>query len=121
MRPRYSSPPKPRHRAPSVSCRYLIPVRGAIAEGWDAGVFSQCVSEVAYACFTLFLRSADRRTYVWMAADMPADRDDSFGRLKRIHVELNLDRIKDAMKEREKKLDSQFLSREIFPGIGPWS
>ena len=75
----------------------------------------------AYAAWVLFLRSADRRIWVWMQEDIDAaGRSDDFFDLQIAHVRLNRGNLKRALKKREDKFDQNFLSRKIVGGIGPW-
>ena len=78
----------------------------------------------AYAAWVLFLRSADRRAWVWMQQDQDAaiarNSDDFFSR-KVVHVQLNQDNLKNAMKKRDDKMDRKFLHREVAKGVGPWA
>ena len=78
----------------------------------------------AYAAWVLFLRSVDRRVWVWMQEDQeeidtPARLND-FVDLKRTHVRLNQNSLKHALKKREEKFDQNFLHRKIERSIGPW-
>ena len=75
----------------------------------------------AYAAWVLFLRSADRRIWVWMQREVDAvcGSDDLFHR-KISHVCLNRERMKRALKKQEEKSDRNFLYRRIVRDIGPW-
>ena len=75
----------------------------------------------AYAAWVLFLRSADRRSCVWMQEDIDAngELDDLFD-LKKAHVRLNRNNLKHALKKREEKFDQNFLYRKISKDIAPW-
>ena len=78
----------------------------------------------AYAAWVLFLRSADRRAWVWMQQDHDAEiaRDsDDFFRRKMVHVQINQDNLKNAMKKRDDEMDRKFLYREVAKGVGPWA
>ena len=78
--------------------------------------------EEAYAAWVLFLRSADRRAWVWMQQDIESARDsDDFFNLKMVHFQLNLEKLKSAMKEREDKFDREFLYSQVSKGVGPWA
>ena len=75
----------------------------------------------AYAAWVLFLRSADRRNWVWMKEDTDNLREsNNFFDLKIAHFQLNQRNLKRAMKEREKKFDQNFLHRKVSRDIGPW-
>lgn len=78
----------------------------------------------AYAAWVLFLRSADRRAWVWMQQDQDVAivrNSDDFFKRKMVHVQLNQDNLKNAMKKRDDKTDRKFLFREVAKGVGPWA
>ena len=78
----------------------------------------------AYAAWVLFLRSADRRAWVWMQQDQDIEfaRDsDAFFNLKMVHVQLNRENLKSALKKRDDKIDREFLYWEVSKGVGPWA
>ena len=75
----------------------------------------------AYAAWVLFLRSADRRAWVWLQREIESARDSSdLFNLKMVHIQLNLENLKNALKKREDKMDREFLYCEVSKGIGPW-
>jgi hypothetical protein len=75
----------------------------------------------AYAAWTLFLRSADRRAWIWMREDVQAAKDTSeFFNLKLSHEKLNRWKLKRAMEKRAENFDKNFLDRRTVDGIGPW-
>ena len=79
----------------------------------------------AYAAWILFLRSADRRAWVWMNQDIK-NTDDStdFFQRKIKHLRLNQSKIEQAMKKREEKpgdkLAQLFLFQKTVRSLGPW-
>ena len=75
----------------------------------------------AYAAWVLFVRSADRRVWIWWEDELAAigTSHEQF-RNKIIHASLNRDKVKRMIKKREDKLDQSFLKRKIVQGIGPW-
>ena len=76
----------------------------------------------AYAAWVLFLRSADRRAFVWIQQEIEtAQNSDGFFRLKMMHCYLNQENMKDALKKREDRIDRDFLYSKVFEGIGPWT
>lgn len=76
----------------------------------------------AYAAWVLFLRSADRRAWVWMQQDIESARDsDDFFNLKMVHVQLNLEKLNYVLKKRHDKIDREFLYCEVSRGVGPWA
>jgi hypothetical protein len=76
----------------------------------------------AYAAWVLFLRSADRRAWVWMREDVQAANNaSSFFNLKLSHADLNRSKLKRAMDKRAENFEKSFLDRKIVEGVGPWS
>ena len=76
----------------------------------------------AYAAWVLFLRSADRRAFVWIQQEIEtAQNSDDFFRLKMIHFHLNQENMKNALKKREDKIDRSFLYNKVIEGVGPWA
>ena len=75
----------------------------------------------AYAAWILFLRSADRRAWIWMQSDIDAEVDTvRFLKLKRCHTKLNKAKLDQTMQKRTNKLKEHFLNRKIIEGICPW-
>ena len=90
----------------------------ACAHHWWRAYLESSDPTEAYAAWVLFLRSADRRCWVWMYQDIEAAQEsDDFFKLKMI---LNQGKLENALKKREGKLDKNFLDRRIFAGLGPW-
>lgn len=93
----------------------------ACARHWWRAYLASSDPTEAYAAWVLFLRSADRRCWVWMNQDIKAaQKSDDFFKFKMIHYRLNREKLKNALKKREDKLDKDFLDRQIFAGVGPW-
>ena len=93
----------------------------ACARHWWRAYLASSDPTKAYAAWVLFLRSADRRCWVWMNQDIEAAQEsDDFFKLKMIHAGLNQGKLENALKKREDKLDKNFLDRRIFAGVGPW-
>ena len=93
----------------------------ACARHWWKAYLASSDPTKAYAAWVLFLRSADRRCWVWMNQDVEAAQEsDDFFKLKMIHYRLNRGKLENALKKREDKLDENFLDRRIFAGLGPW-
>ena len=91
------------------------------AHHWWRAYLAAPDSATAYASWILFLRSVDRRAWVWMEQDVREDYDaDAFSKLKMSHAEINLAHVKRQMEKREEKLDKEFLGRETRSGVGPW-
>ena len=93
----------------------------ACARHWWRAYLASSDPTEAYAAWVLFFRSADRRCWVWMNQDIKAaQKSDDFFEFKMIHYRLNREKLKNALKKREDKLDKDFLDRQIFAGVGPW-
>ena len=98
----------------SARCRWIE----ACAHHWWQTFLNAGDPAEAYAAWVLFLRSADRRAWVWMNQDIE-NTDDStdFFQRKIKHLRLNLADLKNAMKKREgnfgDKMDQHFLYRKI--------
>ena len=75
----------------------------------------------AYSFWVLFVRSVDRRVWVWWEAELAGIRGISgHFRRKIIHASLNRDKVKRAARKREDKFDQYFLRKRIVQNIGPW-
>ena len=97
----------------------------ACAHHWWRTFLNACDPAEAYAAWVLFLRSADRRAWVWMNQDIEnADDSTDFFQRKIKHFRLNLSDLKNAMKKREgnfgDKMDQHFLYRKTVQSVGPW-
>ena len=93
----------------------------ACARHWWRDYLASSDPTEAYAAWVLFLRSADRRCWIWMNQDIKAAQEaDDFFKLKMIHARLNQGKLENALKKRQDKLDKDFLDRQIFAGVGPW-
>ncbi|MDE0330375.1 MAG: hypothetical protein OXL41_00750 [Nitrospinae bacterium] len=93
----------------------------ACARHWWRDYLASYDPTEAYAAWVLFLRSADRRCWVWMNQDIEAVQEsDDFFKPKMIHARLNQGKLENALKKSENKLDKNFLDRQIFAGLGPW-
>ncbi len=97
----------------------------ACAHHWWRDFLNACDPAEAYAAWVLFLRSVDRRAWVWMNQDIEnADDSTDFFQRKIKHVRLNQSNMERAMKKREEKpgdkLDQHFLYRKTVRSAGPW-
>ena len=93
----------------------------ACARHWWRSYVEASDPASAYAFWVLFLRSADRRSWVWMEKDInTAGELEEFAGLKRAHARLNRKKLERAMKKREEKFDEKLLYRKVSEGIGPW-
>ena len=90
----------------------------ACARHWWREYWAAEDSSSAYAAWVLFLRSADRRAWVWIGEDWA--KDGALRELKMRHFRLNRLRLERAMEKREEKLDKEFLGRDVVDGVGPW-
>lgn len=95
--------------------------REACARHWWRLYLSTTDINQAYAAWVLFLRSADRRVWVWLNAEVKAadDLTDLF-RFKMSYAEINLSALKKAIERNEEKLDKEFLGRKIGKSVAPW-
>ena len=93
----------------------------ACARHWWRIYLEALNPDESYAAWVLFLRSADRRVFVWMQEEIDAAGAlNEFLDLKVAHVRLNRNNLKRAMKKREEKFDQNFLYRKARAGVGPW-
>ncbi|MBN9987126.1 hypothetical protein [Rhizobium laguerreae] len=93
----------------------------AIARYWWNHFLSSMEPEEAFASWTLFVGSADRRALVWMKDDrLDANENGEFFKKKMMHVAFNMQMLIASMRKREGQTESQFLDRRTVPGIGPW-
>lgn len=87
---------------------------------WQADLKASDPAE-AYASWVLFLRSADRRAWIWMRQDVEAANNTSeFFELKLSHARINRSKLKRAMQKRTEKLQENLFDRKIVAGIAPW-
>jgi hypothetical protein len=75
----------------------------------------------AYRAWILFLKSSDRRAYVFLrnAANVLEDKSE-LSRRKWAHLKLNKHNMKRAFEENEKNLAEKFLHRSVSKEILPW-
>lgn len=98
----------------------LARYREACAHTWWR-IYLASPEDEAYAAWVLFLRSADRRAWIWISGDARASDDSTpLFQLKMDQAELSRSKMKEAMIKNEGKLEGQFLGRGIVSGIGPW-
>lgn len=90
----------------------------AMARHWWDQFWSAETAEVAYAAWTLFQASADRRAYTWMRE--AALSGYPLSKRKQLHVSLNWSRLEKAMERRENRLETRFLSRDTDESVNPW-
>lgn len=94
----------------------------ACARHWWRSYLKAGDPATAYAAWVLFLRSADRRNWVWMKDDADTAREpNNFFDRKIAHFQTNQRNLERAMKDREKKFGQNFLHRKVSRGIGPWT
>jgi len=93
----------------------------ACARHWW-NVYWQTASDVdAYAAWVLFLETADRRAYAWMAFEEGTlDYTNPATQRRLAHFHVNKGELKSAMDKQETHLNQHFLGRRIIKGIGPW-
>ena len=94
----------------------------ACARPWWQAFLKAPNPEEAYAAWVLFLRSADRRAWVWMQQDIESAREsDDFFKLKMVHAQLNQENLERELKKNDDKIDREFLYRTVSKGVGPWA
>ena len=95
--------------------------RNACSRYWWEQYLDSNDSVEAYSFWVLFIRSIDRRVWVWWEAELASiTRSSGHVRRKIIHARLNRDKVKRAAKKREDKFDQYFLRKRIVQNIGPW-
>ncbi len=93
----------------------------ACARHWWNVYWHEASDVDAYAAWVLFLETADRRAYKWMAfKEGVLDRAATTTQRRLAHFRLNEGKLKLVMGKQEKQLDQQFLGRKIIEGTGPW-
>lgn len=92
--------------------------REACTRHWWQTFLDASDQEQAYAAWILFLHSADLRAQL-LINQLP-DKLDALSLLKQKQLALNQSRLENASRKRDDRIDSQFLSRDIVDGIGPW-
>ena len=95
--------------------------RAACMRHWWNAYSEADTEEAAYAAWTLFVASADRRHSV-IRAQKPLKANGSYlAHRKAVHLIRNLDALDSAVKERERNADSEFLFTRISAAISPWA
>ena len=95
--------------------------REACARHWWRAFLSARNPVDAYAAWILFLRSADRRAWVWMSREAEKlNVSDDFQKLKMDHARLNKSRLRETATKRYNELDRKYLCRNTVEGISPW-
>ena len=95
--------------------------REACAGHWWRAFLSARNPVDAYAAWILFLRSADRRAWVWMSREAEKlNVSDDFHKLKMDHARLNKSRLRETATKRYNELDRKYLCRKTVEGISPW-
>lgn len=75
----------------------------------------------AYAAWHLFSQSADQRVWVWVCKEIEnLEGSTELDRLKRVHVQLNKSKLREAVSKRYSDLDGKYLGLHVYSGIGPW-
>ncbi len=96
--------------------------REACARHWWHAYLAAEDTCQAYASWILFLRSADRRAWLWAGKDARENDDgSSLYRVKITHARVNRSKLQRAMEKREDKLEGSFLNRKTVDGLAPWS
>jgi hypothetical protein len=101
------------------SARYCR-LEGCARHWWNAYLAANTVED-AYAFWILFMRSADRRAWVWMQNDISIREGTAINLARKLsHMELNSSELERSMKRNIENLRGQFLGLDIVNGIGPW-
>ncbi len=94
----------------------------ACARYWWQRYLDATDLETAYATWTLFLRSADRRAWVWLPVEASTFANGALCDGPRLrHASVNRDVLKRWMSKREKALNDRFLGRAIEDCVAPWA
>lgn len=93
----------------------------ACAKYWWEKYWQSSSDDDAYAAWVLFLDVVDRRAYVWMNIE-EIKYNKTLPNIKHrlTHFYCNFTNLKSAMRDQERKLDSEFLGRKIVDSVGPW-
>ena len=95
--------------------------REACARHWWRAFLNTRNPVEAYAAWILFLRSADRRAWVWMRREVETlNVSDDFHKLKMAHARLNKCRLRETATKRYNELDRKYLRRSTVTGISLW-
>lgn len=95
--------------------------RNACARHWWRCFLASEDPVGAYAAWTLFLKSVDRRGWVWMRQDIAEFQDDSpLFASKIAHVHVNMAEIKSVMNDSTKKSEDTFLTIRVNDHAPPW-
>lgn len=93
----------------------------ACARHWWRAFLASGNAEDAYAAWILFLRSVDRRAWIWMKEEVATvENTGDLFLLKMTHARLNHSEVLRSMKKRDEKLEKEFIGRTVVEGIGPW-
>ena len=105
------------HIANAARSRWLE----ACARHWWHVFFAADNATDAYAAWHLFLQSADRRVWIWVYREIEnLENSVELDRLKRVHVQLNKSKLREAISKRYSNLDGKYLGLRIYSGIDPW-
>jgi hypothetical protein len=102
--------------------------REACAHHWWVEYLNSSTAATAFAAWAMFLRSVDRRAWVWLDDELRkvsdsvglSERDSGLLKLKILHCQVNLSNLKQAMEKNEGDVDQKFLNRKIDSRIWPW-
>jgi len=91
------------------------------AKYWFKEFLNDEDDEVAWACFKLFLKCADRRYWMWKDDLLNDFHNNTMKQKRLIFLSLNEDKIKNSIKENEKKRSETFLGEKILKNqTWPW-
>ena len=98
-----------------------IRYRDAAARYWWDAYWATDDGEHAYASWILFKRASGRRALEWSRRIWPDPADDRLGRRKRIYAASQLNDLKRAGEEQEKKLAGTLYLRKTVDDVTPWA
>lgn len=95
--------------------------RDAAARHWWRRFIAAESAEQALAAWTLFRRSADRRSLAWLAnEDWPGEAGDTLSERKVMQVELNKRALIREAEKREKDVGTHLFGKRISNLVAPW-
>lgn len=95
--------------------------RDAAARHWWRDFVGAPNVEAAFAAWTLFRHSADRRALAWLSQETwPVGSDDALSRRKKIQANLNYRAMSKEASKREDRGSGQFLDKSTTDNVAPW-
>ena len=92
--------------------------RGVFARYWWGQFVTASIADEAFCAWTVFLSCADRRSHIWMQSMAEKSHTGSeLDRLRKLHVQLNLDLLERALLKQEERSPS--LADKLFSQDAP--